>query len=232
MHDPDANTSPFNDIPPLVVVLVLIIITAELVFQLGEAGLAGGQAGYGWRSEMFQSFGFPTAIVEWLIETRRFLPELLLRFVSYPFIHTTFGHALMASVFLLALGKFVGERTGAIVFLLIFFASAAGAALLYALIVGPGAALLGAYPPAYGLIGAFTWILVGRFRDNGRPPWRAFQLIGVLLAIQLIFAVTLGGTDWIADMAGFLCGFVACAVLRPKEAQGIGWLIRHLRREE
>ena len=51
---------------------------------------------------------------------------------------------------------------------------------------------------------------------DGSQQWRAFQLIGFLMGIQLVFGVFLTtGLDWIADLAGFAFGFVLSVIVVP-----------------
>jgi membrane associated rhomboid family serine protease len=78
------------------------------------------------------------------------------------------------------------------------------------------AALFGGYPPVYGLIGAFTFLMWVRLAAAGANRLRAFTLIGVLLAIQFVFGVLFGGgSEWIADIAGFAAGFALSFVVVP-----------------
>ena len=46
---------------------------------------------------------------------------------------------------------------------------------------------------------------------------RAFTLIGMLLAFQLVFGLLFGnaGYSWIAEVSGFVIGFLLCFVLVP-----------------
>ena len=61
MRDPSPirhphQESPFNSIPPVVIVLGLAIFGIELVFQAGARGFAGGPGGVGWRLEAVRQF--------------------------------------------------------------------------------------------------------------------------------------------------------------------------------
>jgi membrane associated rhomboid family serine protease len=128
---------------------------------------------------------------------------------------------------LLALGKMVGEAMGSLAVLLIFFVSAAGGALVYALIVGSSTPLIGAFPAVYGLIGGFTYLLWVRLGQLGEQQVRAFTLIGFLLVIQLVFGLLFGANaEWVADLSGFAIGFVMSIVLVPG---GWGKLVDKLR---
>ncbi len=222
------NESPVNPLPPVVVALVLVIAGIELTFTMGARGLVGGPEAVGWRLAALQQYAFSGQILDWMVETGRWPPEHVIRLVSYAFVHGSFTHALFACVMLLALGKIVGEAVGSVAVLAIFVVSGIGGALAYALVLDTPVPLIGAFPPVYGLIGGFTYLLWVRLGDFGAPQMRAFTLIGVLLLVQLLFGLILGGTpDWVADLGGFAVGFALIIVLVPG-----GWqrLLDRLRR--
>jgi len=227
MHDPNHNVSPFNAIPPVVIVLVVAIVGIELVFQAGASGLAGGPEGIGWRGEMADMFGFSDALFEWMRRNATYPAEGLWRLVTYPFIHYEAMHAIFAAVLLLAMGKFVAERFSTPAVLAIFFGSTIIAALAYSVTLDENGVLIGAYPPVYGLIGAYTWTLLTAYEQAGESRLKAFQLIGFLVALQLFFSlIGGGGKDWIADLYGFAAGFGLSVLLSPG---GIGRLMARLR---
>lgn len=154
---------------------------------------------------------------------------MLKRFVTYAFVHGSFTQALFVCVFLLAMGKMVGEVMGEIAVLLIFLVSALGGALAYALLVGGQVALVGGFPAVYGLIGGFTHLLWLSLSRVGAQQYRAFSLIAFLMGIQLLFGVLFGGSpEWVADLAGFVTGFLMSFFLVPG-----GWrrILARLRRE-
>ena len=216
MHDPNHNASPFNSIPPTVVILVVAIFGIELAFQAGATGLAGGPEGVGWRSAAANTFGFSDALFEWMQRNGTYPAEGLWRFVTYPFVHYEIMHALFGAVLLLAMGKFVGERYSQIAVVVVFFGSAILAAIVYSLVLDQNGVLIGAYPPIYGLIGAYTWALLTALERAGENRLKAFQLIGILVALQLIFKLIGGGRDdWVADLAGFVAGFFLAIILTP-----------------
>lgn len=220
--------NPVNPLPPIVVVLTLAIIGIELAFALASRGIIGGADGIGWRLAALQSYAFSGDILGWMIETGRFPAEQAIRIVTYPFVHASFTHAIFAAVMLVALGKIVGEALGGWSMLAIFFLSGIGGALAYSVLT-VATPLIGAFPPIYGLIGAFTYLLWVRLGQVGVQQIRAFTLIGVLLAIQLIFGVLFGGTaNWVADIAGFVTGFCLAIVLIPG---GFVRLIARIRRD-
>jgi len=224
------NEPPLNPLPPVVIALFLVIVGLEVAFNLGARGPVGGPQAVGWRLGTLERFAFSAEIFDWMRESGRWPIEHVMRFVSYPFVHASFTHALFAGVMLLALGKMVGEAMGSFAVLAIFFVSAAGGALIYALTIGNPTPLIGAFPPVYGLIGGFTYVLWLRLGQLGEKQVRAFSLIGFLLFIQLIFGLIFGANaEWVADLSAFAIGFGLSLVLIPG-----GWskLVTRLRRRD
>ncbi len=210
------DVSPVNPLPPVIVALAGAMFLIELAFNLGARGLIGGPQAVGWRIAMMQEYAPSGLLIDRMIEVGRYPPEILLRFVTYPFLHVNFTHMLFAVVILLAMGKFVGEVFRWWALLLVFFASAIVGAVVYGLFVDSRVALVGAYPGDYGLIGAFTFLLWVNLAAQGANKYRAFTLIGFLLFIKLVFGLLFGGgQDWIADLAGFATGFGLSFVVSP-----------------
>lgn len=212
----DLNAAPLNPLPPAVWLLALPMIAMEVVVTLGARGLAGGPEAVGWRLDAIQRFAFAPGYLRQMVAQGYYPPEGLVRLVSYPFVHVNFTHALFVVVILLAMGKMVGEVFRGWALLLVFFASAVVGALVYALVPGLEAPLIGGYPPVYGLIGAFTFLLWVNLAAVGANKYRAFTLIGFLLGIQLLFGVLFGGGwEWVADLSGFATGFFLSFVVSP-----------------
>lgn len=210
------NVSPVNPIPPVVLALVIVIVGIELVFQMGARGFVGGPEAVGWRLSALQSYAFSGDIMDWMLANNRWPMEHVIRFLSYLFVHVGFAHMLFVVVFLLALGKMVGEIFHPLAVLVVFFGSALVGALAYGLILDDPMPLIGGYPAVYGLIGAYTFLLWVRLAATGENQMRAFLLIGLLMAVQLIFGLLFGGgNDWLADLAGFCAGFALSFVVSP-----------------
>lgn len=210
----DHNAPPLNPLPPVVWALALPMIALEIVLQAGEAGLAGGPMAVGWRIEAIQKAAFVPSLWQEMRAMGQFPAEHLARFVAYPFVHGSLTHAAFAVVILLALGKFVGEVLRAWAVLVVYFGAAIVGALAYGLLQTQ-VPLFGAYAGDYGLIGAFTYLMWLRLAGSGRE-YRAFSMIGLLLAAQLLFGLLFGGgQDWVADIAGFVTGFAVTILLAP-----------------
>ncbi|MDO6521562.1 rhomboid family intramembrane serine protease [Shimia thalassica] len=227
MSEPD-NNSPINPLPPVVVALFLLIAGVEVVFSLGARGLVGDASAIGWRVAALQKYAFSGEIFDWMLSSGVWPFEHVMRFVTYLFVHGNFTHAAFASVMLLALGKMVGEVFSAFATLAVFILSGIVGALAFALILDNPAPLFGAYPGVYGLIGAFTFLLWTRLGQMGENQARAFSLIGFLVGLQLLFGLVFGGNqDWVADVAGFITGFVMSFFLIPGGWARIRSKIRH-----
>lgn len=213
----DNNAAPLNPLPLVVWVLALPMIAMEILLQLADRGLVGGQMGIGWRLQAVQRFAFSPDLMRKMIETGYYPLEGMVRLVSYPFVHGNLSHALFAVVILLALGKMVGEVFRWWAVLAIFFASSIFAALIYTYALPEGAMpIFGGYPPVYGLIGGFTFLLWVNLAAVGANKYRAFTMIGFLLGIQLLFGLLFGGSlEWVADLAGFATGFLLSFVVSP-----------------
>ncbi len=223
----DHYTPPVNPLPPVVVALVLFIMGVELTFTLGTRGLVGGPAAVGWRLSAIETYGFYPSILDWMIETGRWSFGNVIRFVTYPFVSTSFTHAIFVCVFVLAMGKMVAEVFGGFPMLIIFVLSGIGGALVYAILLDPRFPLIGGFPSVYGLIGAFTWLLWRKLSLVGENQARAFNLIAMLMAIQLLFGFLFGGTtDWVADLGGFATGFGLSFILAPGSWERIVGRIR------
>jgi len=212
----DPNISPVNPLPPAVVALVLVIMGIEAAFSLGMRGILGGPEAIGWRLEAFQSYAFSSKIFWWMVETGQWPAEHMIRFLAYIFVHGAFTHALFVCVFVLAMGKMVGEVMGDLVMVIIFMASAVGGAVGYAVLINGAVPLIGGFPAVYGLIGAFTYILWRQLSLVGAQQSRAFSLIAFLMGVQLLFGLLFGGAqDWVADLCGVATGFGLSFFLAP-----------------
>ncbi|MEZ5777876.1 MAG: rhomboid family intramembrane serine protease [Paracoccaceae bacterium] len=213
---PGFDEAPFNPLPPVVWLMVLPIVAMEVVLGAGSLGFAGGQYGDSWRSFALQRLALSPEMLDQMIATGRIDLDYTMRFFTYPFVHGNLIHAVFAAVLVLALGKFVGEVFRGWAVLAVFFCAAIAGALVYSLVPGISYPLFGAYPGAYGLIGAFTFIIWARLGAEHANRMRAFTLIGFLLGIQLAYGAIFGGPpDWIADLGGFGAGFLLSFVVGP-----------------
>ncbi|MEZ5887653.1 MAG: rhomboid family intramembrane serine protease [Paracoccaceae bacterium] len=225
----DYQEPPFNPVPPVVWAVLLPIIAVEVVLSLGSSGYVGGPGAIGWRQSALQSFALSPQMLDEMVARGSWNSDYAKRFVTYMFVHASLVHALFVAIFTLALGKMVAEIFRPLAFLTIFFGAGITGALAYSLVPGLEVWLIGGYPAAYGLIGAFTFLIWARLRSTGDNAARAFVLIGTLLGLQLLFGMLFGGApDWIADLAGFAAGFALSFLLVPGGPQQV--LVRLRRR--
>lgn len=232
---PATTESPLNSLPAVLWALALPIIAAEAWFGLGRLGfLAGGaSAGQAARQITVERTAFAPEFLVRAFDRSSLAGAELYRLITYPFVHYSLTHAIFVLVFLLALGNMVARvfRPWAVVAL--FLSSAIGGAAIYSLAAGllplvrfdP---LVGGYAPVYGLLGAFTFLLWTRLGEENANQLRAFTLIGMLLLFQLVFGILFGGTgkNWIAELSGFVIGFLLSFVLIPG---GLGRVRRRIR---
>lgn len=233
---PGYDQSPINPLPAVVWVLALPMIASELLFGLARMGFIGNGMG---------GQGAALAMRQIAVERSAFAPELLgmwgygleaaqpWRLLTYPFIHWSFSHALFVIAFTLALGNLVASQFRAWAVIGLFFGAAIGGALVYTLVsmLLPGmrfAPLVGGYPAVYGLVGAFTFLLWVRLGQEHANRMRAFTLIGMLLLFQLIFGILFqdNSMTWIAEVSGFVFGFLLSFVLIPGGVNRVLGLLR------
>ncbi|MFO1138858.1 MAG: rhomboid family intramembrane serine protease [Paracoccus sp. (in: a-proteobacteria)] len=233
---PGYDESPLNPVPAVIWVLVLPMIAFEAYFGLGQLGfLGGGQPGAGMALRQFaaERTAYVPDFVLRMWQIGVFVPDQGWRIVTYPFVHLSITHALFVIVFTLALGNLIAHQFRPWAVIALFFGSAIGGALIYTLFAGllpqwRFQPLIGGYPAVYGFVGAFTFLLWVRLGQQNANRLRAFTLIGMLLAFQLVFGILFqdGSLTWIAEIAGFACGFLLSFVLVPG---GIGRVMRQIR---
>ena len=226
--DRDPNAPPLNPLPPVVWLLVLPLIGVELAIQVQAAGLAGAPNGLGWRQALFQHLMLLPDVLRLQWQTGGHPAAELHRLLGYALVHASFTHALFAVVLLLALGKAVGEIFRAWAVVVVALGATVAGGMAYGLLVpGLKTPLVGAYPAIYGLIGAFTWLLFTNLARVGANKYRAFRLIGFLLLAQFLFGVLFGGNwDWVADITGFVAGFLLSFLVAPGGFAHVRALIR------
>jgi len=218
---------PVNPLPPVVIALFAVIVLIEAALSLASQGLIGGAQGVGWRINAVQDYAFSPAVWEQVVSRGDWSFDVIKRFVTYAFVHANFTHALFGAALLLALGKFVGDVFHSLAVLVVFVVSSIAGAVVFGIAVQVNLPLIGIYPAVYGLIGAFTYLMWLRLGQMGQNQYRAFQLIGFLMAIQLLFGLLFGGDkSWIADVAGFVAGLLVSPLVAPG---GAAAFLRRLR---
>jgi membrane associated rhomboid family serine protease len=205
-----------NPLPWAVWVLILPLIGVEAVLLAAQAGLIGGAEAAGWRVLAVQRYGFSGALMEHVLETRRFTAAHLWRVASYPFVHVAGLQTLFVVVLLTALGRAVGQVFHGVSVLAVAGAASVGGALIYGAVFPDPYWLVGGYPAVFGLVGAYTFMLWNDLAGSATPRARAFVLVGVLLGLRVVVGLTLGaGHEWAADVAGFCIGFALSFLVSP-----------------
>lgn len=224
----DSNAPPINPLPPVVWALAAPIILLELAFSAGARGLIGGANAVGWRTSAIEDFGFFGLLFDRMLSTGDTGGGTLVRMLSYAFINYSFTQTVFVIVFLLALGNLVGRIFSAPAVVGLFCGSAIAGAAAYGLLLDDMRPLVGGYPAVYGLIGAYTFLMWVKLGGEGESQYRAFTLIGFLLGIQLLFSLLFGGSnDWVADITGFVAGFLLSFVVSPGGWSRVRARIRH-----
>ncbi len=220
---PPHEEPPVNPLPPLAVAIAGAVFVIEVIFLAGARGLVGGPGAVSWRRDSLLEYGFSDVAFDRMLQLGVWDWDAVMRMFTYSFVHYGMAQVLFLCVLVLALGKWVGEQLPQWTIVVVFFVGAVTGALAYGLMLDTPMVLVGGFPGAYGLIGAFTFLLWVRLADSGGPQARAFILIGALVAIQLVFglvggALTGGGAmsrDWVADLGGFAAGFAVTLLLSP-----------------
>jgi len=202
-------------LPPVVWALLLALGAVELALWAGAQGLIGGAQAPGWRLLAVERFGFAAPVQHWMVETRQFLPEHLLRYLTYPLIHASPAHAALSAVLLAALGKFIARHHGqGALALLLTLPGALGASAFAALTDGSGW-LLGATPAALALVGAWT-LTQWQAASTPRARIAALGLIGSFILARLALGLLVEtAATWIADLTAFATGVLLAAALTP-----------------
>ena len=213
-----SDTSPnpiFNPMPPVVVALFAVICMVELWFTLGPNFVTGTNT-VAWRMQAIERFGVNAQIVQWMVENNHYPLDHLARFVSFTFIHGSMINTAVSCALFLAMGKMVGSAFPSEALLVFFIGSAVVGALAFSLAAPDGGWLFGSFAGIYGLIGAYTFMIWITLRVQKAPQGRAFHLIAFLMGIQLLFGVIFGESNtWIADLAGFVTGFILSFFFLP-----------------
>jgi rhomboid protease GluP len=213
----DPNTiSPFNAMPRVVIGLAVVILGLEALFQAATFGFMGGAGGVGWRLDAIRDYAVFDEIATYMWTNGVMQPEQGIRLLSYPLIHTGMLHAGFVVVFVLAMGKMVAEVFSPWAFLAVFWGAAIAGGMGFVVFMDSPYPLVGGYPGVYGLIGAFTFLMWVEASARGGNRYRAFGLIGMLLAIQALFGVIEGQFgNVVADVTGFVAGFLLSFLLVP-----------------
>jgi membrane associated rhomboid family serine protease len=167
-------------------------------------------------------------------------------FVTYAFLHGSWSHLILNSVWLLAFGTPVARRFGTARFLAFFAVTAAGGAFAHlAVHAGMRVPMIGASAAISGFMAAairFAFQRGGPLRLLGNDQGEAYRVpalpllavlrdsrvlifLGVWFALNLLFGLTSFGIEgdeqaiaWQAHIGGFLAGLLAFPLFDPIRA--------------
>jgi membrane associated rhomboid family serine protease len=132
--------------------------------------------------------------------------------VSYMFLHASFGHIFFNLFALWMFGQAIENFWGTNRFVIYYFLTGIGAALLHMLIGGGGAPTLGASGAVYGILLAFGMMFPNRPIMLLIPPIpiKAKYFVAIFGAIELISGLTRAnsGVAHFAHLGGMLVGFI------------------------
>ena len=206
---------PFLRVPPAVIWLILILVGAHAmrVFAFGPQSDA-----------IIFEYGFvPARYSETFLATHGFNPgslfERALPFLTYMFLHGSFTHVLVNSVWLLAFGPIVARRFGAVLFLLFFLVcGVAGAVVQLSSSWGSTAPVIGASAAVAGLMAAAFRMLPFAGQGHGLTPIFAPRILvwtAIWTALNVAAGVTGLGTGggaqlvaWQAHLGGYGMGLL------------------------
>jgi membrane associated rhomboid family serine protease len=171
-------------------------------------------------------------------------------FVTYAFLHGSWSHLILNSVWLLAFGTPVARRFGATRFILFFAVTAAGGALAHlAVHAGLRVPMIGASAAISGFMAAamrFAFLRGGPLRLLGNDQHDAYRIpaqpllvvlrdprvlifLAVWFGLNLLFGLGSLGMDgsdqsiaWQAHIGGFVSGLLAFALFDPVKAAPYG----------
>lgn len=230
----DPARQPFLRAPPVVIWLIALFLGIHSLL----ATMLSAHA-----NEIYVSYGFipaqysPNAIAGTGIDAGIILDRAL-RFVTYIFLHGSWSHVIINSVWLLAFGPVVARRFGTLLFLAFFFVCGVAAAMAHlAANWGSPAEVIGASGGIAGLMGAaFRMLPNGQRHPDARPlasilSGRILLWTAIWIAINVVAGVTGLGSGagpnvvaWVAHMGGYFAGLLLAG---PFDALSRGRQIRN-----
>lgn len=134
------------------------------------------------------------------------------QFVSYMFLHAGFGHLFFNLLALWMFGQSIEQLWGTKRFVIYYFLTGIGAAILHMLVGGGGAPTIGASGAVYGILLAFGMMFPNRTIMLLFPPipMQAKYFVLIFGAIELLSGIvrTSSGIAHFAHLGGMLVGFL------------------------
>jgi len=211
----DPSRQPFLRAPPVVLWLIALLLGVHALLTTVFAQSANA---------IYGTYGFIPAHYSqvFLAHSGYTIFDLVVPFISYIFLHGSWSHVLINSVWLLPFGPVVARRFGSLVFVVFFLFCGIAAALAHLAI------FWGSPNPVIGASGAISGLMAAGFRmfpagevAGARPPLAPIFsrriLVWTLLwcLINVIAGVTGLGTGggvnlvaWGAHMGGYFAGLL------------------------
>lgn len=153
----------------------------------------------------------------WPIGSGLFAPWQL---VSYMFLHAGFGHLFFNLLALWMFGQSIEQLWGTKRFVIYYFLTGIGAAILHLFIGGGGAPTIGASGAVYGILLAFGMMFPNRTIMLLFPPipMQAKYFVLIFGGIELLSGImrTSSGIAHFAHLGGMLVGFILIKAWRLK----------------
>lgn len=205
-------------VPPVLFLLLLTNVIAELILQLDSSGVFDGE-------QLLRGWAFALGGFQPDLNQRPLFPgQSLSMFLTYGFLHTGLCHLVINMFGLFWLGKLVLPYRTAETFFLLYLASMVGAAETYLLIGLQSNVMVGASGALFGLLGVYV-IDSGLLNSSQAKPEAAglkffrISLVTVALAVSEIFVQMLLGNRpmaWEAHAGGFMTGAVLALLSPPR----------------
>jgi membrane associated rhomboid family serine protease len=211
-HKPEPR-QPFLRAPAIVLLLIAVLIGIEAVREIFFASTP----------ELFFRFGFvPARYSASFLAAHQIdggsLFERAVPFVSYMFLHASWTHVAVNSIWLLPFGSLIARRYGNVLFLALFLiCGVAGAVVHLATNWESLAPTIGASAAVAGLMGAAFRIMLATPDEQLAPlaSGRVFLWSGLWILLNVVAGLTGFGTGpgvqlvaWQAHIGGYFAGLL------------------------
>ncbi|MEO0344288.1 MAG: rhomboid family intramembrane serine protease [Pseudomonadota bacterium] len=218
----------FNPVPPFALCMAGFILAIELILQAGVYGLVGDASAVGWRAQLIERFGFSALEFERMMANGLVTWEKFVKLVTYPVLSSGFREALIGSIFMVALGKYVVERAGPFPIAVLLFGGAIVGALGYVIFLDEEAILSGPLSLAFTLLGFYAFRQLLAAIVNGTSKIAAVWLPIFILSIDIVLAQILDQPDlWVARACSLVFGFFTALFIDWRG--GFSWAIAQFR---
>ena len=204
----------FHPISYAVIALAGVIVGLELLFSLGELVPGIWSESQHLRIIAIRDFGFWDQIFTFQIQSALLFSFDTIRLISYPFIHLQLVDALFSAVFVLVWGSLLTKSIPPRVFVIIFFISSIIGGVGYVTLLNEEFPLLGSSTGYFGLMGGFMLILLSSWLQGNTEILNFWAVPVFFLSFSVGSQLVFGGPGyWVADLIGFIAGFVATSLI-------------------